>query len=127
MFNAFQYGTTPNPAAKELAVALIEGSADYLTMITECLLQSHNFIIRVFPAWPKDKNAKFENFVAEGDIKVSSEVKDGKVIFIKLTKGENRLIRHIMLRIILQSTLPRNAYSVPGKILLRPAVLITAQ
>ena len=74
---------------KKMAVSLIEGSADYLTMITECLLQSHNGIIRVFPAWPKDKNAKFENLIAEGDVNVSSEIVDGKVLYIKLQKGEN--------------------------------------
>ena len=37
----------------------------------------------------QDKDAKFENLVAEGDIKVSSEIKKGKVCFVNLTKGKN--------------------------------------
>ncbi|MBN1864271.1 MAG: hypothetical protein JW808_05165 [Victivallales bacterium] len=82
-------GATPNPDAKRLAIPLIEASADYLTMITECMLQSHKGIIRVFPAWPMDRDARFENFVAEGDIKVSSEIKDGEIVFVELRKGEN--------------------------------------
>lgn len=82
-------GTTPNPEAKKLAVALIEGSADYLTMISECLLQSHNGIIRVFPAWPTDQSASFEDWIADGDIKVSSAVRLGVVSFIKLIQGPN--------------------------------------
>lgn len=82
-------GTTPNQDAKRFAVALIEGSADYLTMISECLLQSHNGIIRVFPAWPTDKSASFENWIAEGDIHVSSAISQGVVSFIKMAKGSN--------------------------------------
>ena len=58
-------------------------------MITECLLQSHNGIIRVFPGWPKDKGARFENLIAEGDVCVSSAIDRGEVAFIKLTRGEN--------------------------------------
>jgi glycosyl hydrolase family 95 len=82
-------GSTSNNDAKKYAVPLIEASADYLTMITETLIQSHNGIIRLFPAWMKDKDAKFENLVAEGDIKVSSEIKKGEVCFVNLTKGKN--------------------------------------
>ena len=81
--------STPNSDAKRFAVPLIEASADYLTMITETLLQSHNGIIRVFPAWPKDRDAKFENLIAEGDITVSSEIKSGHVLFVRFEKGEN--------------------------------------
>lgn len=81
--------STPNSDANRMSVPLIEANADFLTMITETLLQSHNGIIRVFPAWPKDKDASFENLKAEGDISVSSEMKDGKIVFLKLEKGRN--------------------------------------
>ncbi len=77
-------GSSPNPAAKEFATPLIEGSADYLTMITECLLQSHNGIIRVFPAWPGD--ASFSGLISEGRVSVSASKKNGKVVEIKLRK-----------------------------------------
>ena len=75
-------GATPNPAGKELAIPLIEGSADLLAMVTECLLQSHNGIVRVFPAWTGD--ARFANLVAEGNVAVSACLRNGKVEQIQL-------------------------------------------
>ncbi len=76
--------TSPNIKTKERSVSLIEGSSDYLTMVTETLLQSQNGLIRVFPGWPEDKDAQFVDFVAEGNIAVSSKISIGKVEFIKL-------------------------------------------
>ena len=76
--------TSPNIKAKEQSVSLIEGSSDYLTMVTETLLQSQKGLIRVFPGWPGDKDAQFVDFVAEGNIAVSSKMSMGKVEFIKL-------------------------------------------
>ena len=90
--------STPNPDAKKFAVSLIEASADYLSMITETLLQSHNGVIRVFPAWPKYKDASFENLIAEGDIKVSASIKQGYVHSVKLTKGENCRLKSIRIK-----------------------------
>lgn len=83
-------GSTPNPAAKALSIPLIEGSADYLTMITECLLQSHNGIIRVFPGWPKDKDAEFTDLIAEGNIRISAKYEQGEVTFIKLCNNQKK-------------------------------------
>jgi len=81
-------GSSPNPRAKEFSIPLVEGNADYLTMMTETLLQSHNGIIRVFPGWPSDRNAQFVNLVAEGGFTVSSRFIDGTVQFIKI--GQQR-------------------------------------
>jgi hypothetical protein len=91
--------STPNLEAKKYTVPLIEASADFLTMITETLLQSHNGIIRIFPAWPKDKDASFENFVAEGDIKVSAKMENGEVNFIKLVKGKNCRLNSVKIKL----------------------------
>lgn len=77
-------GTTPNPAGKELAIPLIEGSADLLTMVTECLLQSHNGIIRVFPAWTGD--ARFSGLVAEGNVSVAACLREGKLQYARLRR-----------------------------------------
>jgi hypothetical protein len=80
-------GTTPNPEAKRLAVPLIEASGDFLTMVTESLLQSHNGVIRVFPGWPLDRPAAFTDLVAEGDILVSAACRDGRVTRLSLRRG----------------------------------------
>jgi hypothetical protein len=76
--------STPNPRAREMSAALIEANADFLTMMTEALLQSHNGIIRVFPGWPKDRDAQFVNLIAEGNISVSSRTTQGVVDYVVL-------------------------------------------
>jgi hypothetical protein len=48
--------------------------------ISELLVQSVGDIIRVFPAWPKDKDAEFEALRAQGGFLVSAEQKDGEVV-----------------------------------------------
>jgi hypothetical protein len=80
-------GSTPNPLAKACSMPLIEGSGDYLTLITETLLQSHNGIVRVFPGWPRGRNAQFFRFVAEGNLFVSARTGADGVEFIHLERG----------------------------------------
>ncbi|MCF7849905.1 MAG: hypothetical protein K9M45_13720, partial [Kiritimatiellales bacterium] len=52
--------------------------------ISEFLLQSVDNIIRVFPCWPKDKNASFTDLRAQGGFLVSAEQKDGKVVKLEI-------------------------------------------
>jgi len=47
--------------------------------IGELLMQSVGDIIRVFPAWPKEKDASFTQLRAQGGFLVSAEQKAGKV------------------------------------------------
>jgi hypothetical protein len=58
-------------------------------IVSEMLMQSVGDIIRVFPAWPKDKNASITDLRAQGGFLVSAEQKDGKVVklAIKSTVG----------------------------------------
>ncbi|MDD5704329.1 MAG: hypothetical protein PHR35_00270 [Kiritimatiellae bacterium] len=79
--------STPNARAKQLIEPLIEVNGDYLTMMTETMLQSHNGVIRVFPAWPKEREAQFANWVAEGGTIVSARHTGGQVAFITLRRG----------------------------------------
>lgn len=61
----------------------------------ELLLQSVNNTIRVFPAWPKEQDAKFSNLRAQGGFLVSAEQKDGKVLRVEITAtagGKMRII-----------------------------------
>ena len=47
--------------------------------ITELLLQSYGEVIRLFPAWPTDKSARFESLRAEGAFLVSSSLEGGEI------------------------------------------------
>ncbi len=58
--------------------------------INEMMLQSFEDIIRVFPAWPKGRNAKFENLRAYGAFLVSSEIKDDEVEYIRILSEKGK-------------------------------------
>jgi hypothetical protein len=53
--------------------------------ISEFLVQSVDNVIRVFPCWPKEKDAKFECLRAQGGFLVSAEQKAGKVVRLEIT------------------------------------------
>lgn len=52
--------------------------------ISEFLLQSVGNTIRVFPCWPKDKDAAFTNLRAQGGFLVTAEQKAGKVVKLEI-------------------------------------------
>ncbi len=58
--------------------------------INEMLLQGYEGMIRVFPAWPAKKDASFENLRTYGAFLVSSEQKNGKVQFVRITSEKGR-------------------------------------
>lgn len=58
--------------------------------INEMLLQSYEGMIRVFPAWPTGKDARFENLRTYGAFLVSSERKNGGVQYIRITSEKGR-------------------------------------
>ena len=62
-------------------------------VISELLLQSADDIIRVFPAWPDKKNARFSELRAKGGFLVSSEIKEGRIIYVKITATADQLLR----------------------------------
>ena len=53
-------------------------------VINECLMQSYNGTIRLFPDWPLEKDAEFHNLRAAGAFLVSATLKDGKVKGIEI-------------------------------------------
>lgn len=53
--------------------------------ITELLIQSVNDIVRVFPAWPLEKDGNFKNLRAQGGFLVSAEQKDSEIKIIEVT------------------------------------------
>ena len=54
------------------------------------LLQGHEHVIRVFPAWPGDQPARFANLRATGAFLVSSEYRDGKVRYVAIESERGR-------------------------------------
>ncbi len=58
--------------------------------INEMLLQGYEGIIRVFPVWPANKDAKFETLRTYGAFLVSSEIKNGSVQYIKIISEKGR-------------------------------------
>ncbi len=71
------------------------GGIEHLTTvpatINEMLMQSHEGIIRLFPCWNKKSNASFKNLRADGAFLVSAELKDEKIISLKITSLKGRL------------------------------------
>lgn len=75
---------TPNPNAKRLAPAVLEGSSAFLFMAAETLLQSHGGTIRLFPGVPEDFSGSFSRFLAEGGFEVTAAMKKGKTVFARI-------------------------------------------
>ena len=64
-------------------------------VVTECLMQSYNGVIRLFPNWPIEKAAAFSTLRAVGAFLVSASCANGKVTKVRIesTKGgECRII-----------------------------------
>ncbi len=70
------------------------GGIEHLTMVpatvNEMLMQSHEGIIRIFPCWNRKMSASFENLRADGAFLVSSELKDEKIISLKIKSLKGR-------------------------------------
>jgi hypothetical protein len=59
--------------------------------INEMLLQSHQGVIRLFPDWPKDKDARFDKLRAYGAFLVSAEMKGGAVQNVRIVSERGQL------------------------------------
>ena len=53
-------------------------------VVNECLIQGYNGTIRLFPNWPKDKDASFNNLRTAGAFLVSAAQRDGVVNWVKI-------------------------------------------
>lgn len=53
--------------------------------IAELLLQSVGDVVRILPAWPKEKPARFENLRAQGGFLVSAEQRDGQLTHLEIS------------------------------------------
>lgn len=64
-------------------------------VVNECLMQSYDGTIRLFPNWPMDKDAEFFNLRAAGAFLVSSELKNGKVTKVEITSDNGGIIKMV--------------------------------
>ena len=81
--------STPNGFSK----GNIHGIENFSTVpntVNEMLLQSHEGVLRLFPVWPKDQNARFGTLRARGAFLVSAELKNGVVTGVKITSEKGR-------------------------------------
>lgn len=69
----------------------IECCSGVPSAINEMLLQSHEQVIKLFPVWPREKDARFNKLRAVGAFVVSSELSEGKVTHIDLTSDKGRV------------------------------------
>jgi hypothetical protein len=60
------------------------------TCINEMLLQGHEGVLRLFPCWPRDMDARFGTLRAYGAFLVSSELKDGAVQYVTIVSEKGR-------------------------------------
>jgi alpha-L-fucosidase 2 len=58
--------------------------------VTEMLMQSHEGVIRFFPCWPKNPDARFGTLRARGAFLVSAELKGGEVRNVRILSEKGR-------------------------------------
>lgn len=68
----------------------IENCSIVPNTINEMLCMGHQNVLRVFPVWPRNKDARFGNIRAQGAFLVSSDVKDGNVQFVHIVSERGR-------------------------------------
>lgn len=73
----------------------IECCSGVPSAINEMLLQSHEHVIRLFPVWPRETNARFTDLRAVGAFLVSSEFSNGNVTYIHIKSEKGRMCRII--------------------------------
>lgn len=65
-------------------------------VVNECLMQSYDGTIRLFPNWPMNKNAEFQDLRAVGAFLVSASLKNGKVNDLKITSEVGGVLKMIL-------------------------------
>ncbi|MEO6000480.1 MAG: glycoside hydrolase N-terminal domain-containing protein [Chitinophagaceae bacterium] len=65
-------------------------------VVNECMMQSYDGTIRLFPNWPKDKDAVFHNLRAVGAFLVSATQKNGGVSEIKILSEKGARLKIVM-------------------------------
>ncbi len=85
----------PNMLLAECGGA-IETCGGITVGVNEMLLQSYEGVIRLFPVWPMERDARFETFRAVGAFVISAELRGGVVgpVAIESEKGRDCTVQH---------------------------------
>jgi hypothetical protein len=67
-------------------------TAGTIECINSMLLQHEDGVLRIFPDWPKDKDAMFKRLLAKGAFEVSSEMKAGAIPYVDITSEKGRAL-----------------------------------
>ena len=67
----------------------LENCSGFLA-VNEMLLQSHDGVIRLFPCWPRELDARFRTLRAVGAFLVSAELKSGSVALARIDSEQGR-------------------------------------
>lgn len=65
-------------------------------VVNECLMQSYTGSIRLFPNWPLNKNAQFQDLRAVGAFLISATLKNGKVEEVKVISEIGSTLKMIL-------------------------------
>ena len=68
----------------------IENCSTVPNTVNEMLCMGHKGVIRLFPVWPRDKNASFVNIRCWGAFLVSGELKDGNIRNVSVFSEKGR-------------------------------------
>jgi len=68
----------------------VETASPIVGAINEMLLQSYQGVLRIFPDWPKDRDARFGQLRAYGAFLVTSEMAGGEIknVLIESERGK---------------------------------------
>lgn len=70
-------------------------TAGSIEALNSMLMQSEGGVIRIFPAWPKGKDASFKRLRAKGAFLVSSDLSGGTVRFVDITSEKGTPVKVI--------------------------------
>ena len=68
----------------------IENCSIVPNTINEMLCMSHGHVLRLFPVWPSDRDARFRNLRAVGAFLVDSELRNGRVRYVRIMSEQGR-------------------------------------
>ena len=93
----------------------MESTSVLAASMNESLLQSHEEVIRIFPAFPDNKNGRFK-LHARGGFEISSEINSGEVqwICIKSIYGNSCKLELPWNKAVVKSNLKRNSQKISG-------------
>ncbi len=90
---AYRLAGGGKPLRREEDANVTWANARGLQHVGELLLSSWDGVIRLFPAWPLEKAARFENLRAKGAFLVSAECREGRVQSVKVHSEAGAQVR----------------------------------